>query len=1171
MTPLNPLSIPLYQTNLIEASAGTGKTYTIGSLYLRLLLQEGRKVEEILVVTFTEMATQDLKRKIRERLMEALDFVTAARANPAHLQTAFDPFLTPLLETLSLDEALQRLQFALQDLDLAAIFTIHGFCRRMLLQHAFHSGVHFDMQLAADSSELYRRLAEDFWREHFYPLSFKEAAVLAKLLKTPENVLAQLKGFIGHNFPLSAPEKARLGNSIEAYLQGYIASIDSLKALWRNHSEEISAVIFAELTKSYKKGEKKALDRNKFKKPSVTNWLAQIDAWALDAIQWEIPEKLPERFTQSALNNYAEADATPLTHDIFSQLEDALAAVSDTQILKKGLLYHYLQGINQALLDYRQNHLEKGFDDLLRLLSQALHQPNGAELAALIRRQYPFAMIDEFQDTDGLQYGIFAKIYGEKMPKSGFMMIGDPKQAIYRFRGADIFTYLSAAANADGRFDLGKNYRSEAHVVEAVNHLFNFPEKPFIYQDIPFHPVSARDDLPRFLLNQQIEPALRCYLSKDYSLENAAQTTAIAIQQWLIASQNAQAHFGDEPLQAENIAVLVRNFDEAAQIKKALQKLGIASVYLSDKSSVFDSPVAAELALILRACLESSERNILNAIGSSLFALNAAQIRQIHQDENQWQKWAEDFAAYRQTWQRQGVLAMLQQLILNQRISEKLLARTNGERLLTDLLHLAELLQEAASLQESAAALLHWFEKELRNEANQEVQIRLESERQLVKIVTVHKSKGLEYDLVCLPFLGLPSKAIKSDVMQRYYDNAASQLQWDLQGAHLEQLTQEIFAEELRLLYVALTRAKYQMLLCLPEEFSEAWNPLLYCLTQGAIGEQAALSQTYATQALLATWPNLQIDQASQLTASPALRTAKNAEMLAAEPFVGEIEQHWQISSFSAIEAQHSRNQLSEIFEFEENDKDYLDVSLLIETENSEPSAINTWLGNLPRGRLFGTQLHRFAEKTPFQQWGSLESAEKLCSALRLSAENIAPMQQWLTQIINTPLFSNGFSLAQIPPQDALKEMAFYMNIADSFSAHKFNQALQQFHHLASAPLAIEQIQGMLRGTMDLVVRYQGKYYLLDYKSNFLGENAAAYQQEALKEVMLAQHYDWQYLIYCVALHRYLRERDPKYQYAEHFGGVFYTFLRGMNGDTASGVFFDKPDEALINALEKLF
>lgn len=1197
--PLNPITLPLNQISLIEASAGTGKTYTIGSLYLRLLLKAGENnfsrplnVEEILVVTFTEMATEELKKKIRERITDAIDKLTTFSEIQDKSAFKNDEFLTALCHDLDIFEAIHRLKLAEQNMDLAAIYTIHGFCRRMLMQYAFHSGIHFNLELIKDQSDLLVRFANEFWREHFYPLPFEMADFIANELGSPDYVLSLLESDLGKNLIVDLENQQALSISITEFLHQYLGEyfkdIKALKRFWLESAGKISELITEELNKDYAKGEPKSLSRRSYNTSRLAKWIDQVNAWANDPRDYVLNETLMSYFTQSALGEKGEEGASPFIAPIFAELEERASALMSPDLLRRIILYHYRQGLQQKLLDYKLNHQEKSFDDLLRLFCEALQGPQGNELAEMIRFQYPFAMIDEFQDTDSQQYAIFSKIYRDNPEKNtGFIMIGDPKQAIYRFRGADIFTYLKASDEAQSRFELTKNYRSEKHLVDGVNALFDFPQSPFIYQNINFTAVDSRDDHLRFYLNGKAEPAYRFYLTESDKVNKTemAKICAISIQHWLKSAAENQAVFQNEDtcktLQAANIAVLVKNRYEAADVIQELQKLGIASVYLSDQSSVFDSHVAVELLRILKACLNVAERPILNAIATALFGLNAADIHQIQQNEADWQRWADSFAQYQQTWQRQGILVMLHQILLEQGISERLLSQATVERDLTDFLHLAEILQQAATLHESEAALLSWFEKQIQGEGRQEAQIRLESERQLVKIVSIHKSKGLEYDLVWLPFLAVPSKTPTAGDMNIYYSKERDETLWDMENRNLNALYEETFAEELRLLYVALTRAKYQMAFALPAQFDKKWNALHYVLIQGEIGKEIALSAPKDTETLLQTFKekmqdNVEICTKPNLKALPALSiNTKNDDLKAAE-FTGNIEQDWRITSFTSIEQAHRRQHYftesagkkQAVFD---DAKDY-DRQNAIEISTALLSENESNILDLPRGKQVGTALHRHFENCYFSDLANTEEIDKLRQSLQLDETFTEPLQNWLQQISHTPLSNEiGIALADLANKDCIKEMPFYLAIREHFDLEAFNRALKTHHHLPSEPLQFEQIQGIVRGSIDLVFRHNGKYYLVDYKSNFLGSTLADYNQEALKKEMLHSHYDWQYLIYTLALHRYLQSVVPDYDYARDFGGVFYLFLRGMNGEPESGVFYDRPSVELITELDGVF
>ena len=534
---------------------------------------------------------------------------------------------------------------------------------------------------------------------------------------------------------------------------------------------------------------------------------------------------------------------------------------------------------------------------------------------------------------------------------------------------------------------------------------------------------------------------------------------------------------------------------------------------------------------------------------------------------------------------------MLHQLFLQEKITEKLYPTVDGKRLVTDLLHLAELLQEAATLNESEAALLRWFEKQIQGEDRQnEQQVRLESELQLVKIVTIHKSKGLEYDLVWLPFIGYASK-FRPEHISTYYDQY--DVLWDIDGSHEKDVKQEDFAEQLRLLYVALTRAKYQLNIGVPKTFEKKWSALLYALTQGDIqtnDNPTAYDSLPLLEKLVQRAPRGSI-QISETTALKALDEPMQSETqtpLNAATFTGHIEQNWTVTSFSAIEAIHQNKKyykeqlaVESAVAFEpvfDGGKDYDFNEQATETmpesvshESAYPFGYSPF--DFPHGIKIGTALHRFLEKYDFSQPLNEDKVQKLCQWLQLEETWLPSLQQWMKAILDTPLSADDptLKLNNLSRQQCVKEMQFYLKLNRVFDVSAFNRALQKHHHLPSEALQFDAIKGMLRGFMDLVFCHNGKYYLVDYKSNFLGVEPQNYVGKSLEQAMLANHYDWQYLFYTLALHRYLQQRDANYQYETYFGGVFYCFLRGMNGENQDGVFFDKPDYALIQALENLF
>ena len=1216
---LDPISLPLHSVCLIEASAGTGKTHTIASLYLRLLLQAGKTesnfpraltVEEILVVTFTEMATEELKERIRSRIYATKQALLAYRQQDTSLVDQ-DPLLQQIVSHIAdIDLAITRLTLAEQNFDLAAIFTIHGFCRRVLMQYAFNSGIAFDLKIVTDERDILQHLTNEIWRENFYRQSLRVTEFLTDNLGSPVKLLKNINNNITNHIAVETGHQPLLNMSLGEFLNQLdeqFEHIEQFKQQWLDHSEEIQA-LFAKHKANIKLYDKTVVKRF----PVIDNWAKGQS----NTMPKNLPQDMAKYISQQGVINNMKKGQEPFYHPFLEKIDQFLAQ-SNLEIYKTFLFFHCRQALQQKVLEHKIHSNEKGFDDLLRLVKEALYAEQGDELAALIRYQYPFAMIDEFQDTDLQQYQIFSKIYMQELQTqtdaSGFLMIGDPKQSIYKFRGADIFTYLKAAEQAKEQFTLEKNWRSSADLIDVVNGLFNFSTNPpFVYENIQFLPVQAARHLEPFEINGQVEPACRVYIQQDTNKETLAQHCATSIQSWLQNAEYGKAKIGEKAVQAKNIAVLVRSGTEAQLVKNALLERGINAVFLSDKSNIFQSEMAKDMLRILSACLDpNNERKILNALASRPFGLNSENIIELKQSEQKWEDYVLRFMAYQKIWLKQGVLPMLHQILMQEKIGEYC-----DERQLTDYLHLAELLQQASRLNETEAALYRWFEKSILSliDEEQTEQIRLESDRELVKIVTYHKSKGLAYDLVWLPFLGLAEKNWRNTI-DTYYDEKRQEVVWNLDGQQQELITQESYAESLRLLYVALTRAKYQVVLALPENFEEKWNALLYVLTQGEIGLEQKIKNSKGNSIELLEKLQSRVGEGKIILAeadelygeqlAPKLLLQQQTPSLHLSQFNGQIERHWSVASFTSITRQHhfhldNENNLASFYVIDEA-LDYDNVTqtfsgqgkmnsqeiqspLTTNIEQNEMLLTDYAPGyspfDFPRGANVGTLLHRYFEHEDFQQGVQENSLNYILERLQLAPEWQEPLSHWLQNILTTPLLNESelkkqggenFCLQNIPQQDCLKEMGFFLKIGANFSLGKFNQALKKYHHLTSESLQLEHLQGMLRGFVDLVFRHQGKYYLLDYKSNFLGDKPQDYTGQSLTQAISDHHYDWQYLLYTLALHRYLQIRDPNYNYQQHFGGVFYTFLRGMDGQTNNGIFFDKPAFELIASLQEIF
>ncbi|GKL01593.1 RecBCD enzyme subunit RecB [Klebsiella variicola] len=1162
---LDPLRLPLRGERLIEASAGTGKTFTIAALYLRLLLGLGGEsaysraisVEELLVVTFTEAATEELRGRIRSNIHELRIACLRGESD--------NPLYSALLAEIDdKDDAAKTLLLAERQMDEAAVFTIHGFCQRMLSLNAFESGMLFEQQLIEDESRLRYQACADFWRRHCYPLTRDIAAVIHDVWKGPRDLLKSLDRWLQGEAPQLKSPPAPDETLAERHQQ-IIGRIDSLKQQWREQVGEIEGVL-----------ENSGLDRRKYNRGNQGKWLEKVNAWAQEeTLSYQLPDAL-EKFAQSFLLERTKAGGEPPVHPLFSAVESLLAS---SLTLTDLVLARAMVEIRDAVAREKRRRGELGFDDMLSRLDEALRGDSGEALASAIRQRFPVAMIDEFQDTDPQQYRIFRRIWRQQ-PETALLLIGDPKQAIYAFRGADIFTYMKARGDVAAHYTLDTNWRSSPGMVGSVNRLFSLSDNPFMFREIPFLPVkaAAKNQGLRFTVDAADVPAMNVWLmpgdtvgSGDYQTF-MAQLCATQIRDWLSAGQQGRALLWrgetSRPVQASDITVLVRNRLEAAQVREALQTLGIPSVYLSNRDSVFETLEAQELLWLLQAVLAPERENTLrSALATSMFGLTALDIENLNQDEQAWDALVEEFSDYRQIWRQRGVMPMLRALMTARHIAENLLATRGGERRLTDILHISELLQEAASQLESEHALVRWLAQHIAepdsNAASQ--QMRLESDKHLVQIVTIHKSKGLEYPLVWLPFIARFRKQDQAFYHDR--ETFAAVLDLGQDEASLELAEAERLAEDLRLLYVALTRAVWHCSLGVaPLSSRKSGNSDFHLSALGRLLQAGEAMDAAGLAARLADFchGDIALQRPGELDLTPWQAPAATIPPLSARELQRRIADDWRVTSYSGLQ-QHGFSGGQDLLP--RLDVDAAGVGEVVEEPQLTPH-------QFPRGAAPGTFLHSLFEELDFTQpvpdgW----MAEKL-QLSGFDAQWAPVLTDWLGGVLKTRLPGADIALNQLAARDKQVEMAFYLPIAQLLTAERLDALIRQYDPLSAdtPPLDFGQVRGMLKGFIDLVFRHEGRYYLLDYKSNWLGEDREAYTRPAMEQAMRAHRYDLQYQLYSLALHRYLRHRLADYDYDRHFGGVIYLFLRGMDGqEGGQGIFTTRPVRPLIDGLDQLF
>ncbi|EKT58210.1 exodeoxyribonuclease V subunit beta [Providencia burhodogranariea] len=1184
---LDAFSLPLQGQRLIEASAGTGKTYTIGILYLRLLLGLGGgsafprplSVEEILVVTFTEAATNELRGRIRERIhkmrLACIRGGVGFESEPEYLE-----LLSQIPTKEQQEFAASWLLIAERQMDEAAIYTIHGFCQRMLVHNAFESGVLFEQTMIQDEFPIQKQACADFWRRHFYPLDYSMTKVVLSQWNSPEALLAEIKPFLQGDMPYIVNEQQNK-ESFEERHQRLVSLINLVKSSWLDGCAEFEKLISSS-----------DVDKRSYSSRFLPNWLDKMTHWAQEETQdYQLPKEIA-RFAQTTLHEKSKGGIGP-EHLVFTQIDELL---SQRLTIKDLIIPLAITEVRQAIAHEKHSRGEMGFDDLLTRLDRALKHDGGQYLADAINQRFPVVMIDEFQDTDPQQYRIFQHIYNG-VENSAVLFIGDPKQAIYAFRGADIFTYIEAKKQVRAHYTLETNHRSSEQMVEAVNSIFSHCDNPFIFDQIPFNPVNfASKNAGKTLSHNGLSVTALTFWHidaeaisvADYEQKMTSQCAA-QISEWLQGGLKGNTFFEHSdgkqiPVEASDITVLVRSRREATLIRDALNQLGIPSVFLSNRESVFATQEARDLLWILQAVLSPEKERILrSALAAGILGLNAKDIDDLNYDEKAWEKLVDEFTRYAMIWHRRGVLPMLRVLMAERHIAEMLLSTTEGERRLMDLMHIGELLQEMSLQLEGEHSLVRWLTQQIAHPDHQSnaQQMRLESDKHLVQISTIHKSKGLEYKIVWLPFASnfLPqSKALYHD-----REDYGSRLDLADSEENVKLADEERLAEDLRLLYVALTRAIYHCSVGIGPiikgnrkksgETDLHLSALGYLIQKGEAGDSKQLNDSLTAL----TNSSISVASINYTEPNPLSLNQYDNEELSARNVTRFFDDHWRVTSYSGLSYNSSHSESEQEISAEQLANSLaptMDIEASIDVAFPEIGEPILTPHQFPKGAAPGTFLHELMEEIDFSQEVTIEWLTEKLQDSGFDSKWASMLQEWLRAIVDASLAEDGLCLSALESQDMLDEMQFYLPIDSLLSAKAIDQVTHRYDPLSAAcpPLHFEKVQGILKGFIDLTFLWKGKFYILDYKSNYLGDNASCYTQDAMADAMIDHRYDLQYQLYTLALHRYLKQRLPSYSYDLHFGGVYYLFLRGViQAESKNGIFYYRPEPEFIDEFDQLF
>lgn len=1169
--------------SLIEASAGTGKTWTIAVLYLRLLLERGLSPRQVVVTTFTEAAAQELRERLRGKLQWAARVAGSGQPAAAgagadaewlharweHAGGELDPDARP--------RDLQALRLALAEMDVAPVSTLHSLCRRILADHPFACGVAFVMGDMVASDVMLDEVAGDLWR---------------RLQQGDESdPLVQLSGLAGRLSRSRLRDGLKVclaqGVSVGGMSEEEIAA--ALAPAWIPRLEEVlagSADTF---------GKKAAL-------PRVFSELLEL---LRDHSQLPSADSCKRLATASKLTGVKVAfQENPALLAAGQFAESCMPAI---QSLQMGFWREVAVVARHEIQTRLASRHQLTFDALISTVSDALALESDAggerPLADALFKAWPVALVDEFQDTDAMQYGILDAIYRDvgDAQRGRLVMIGDPKQAIYSFRGGDIHAYQRAAASADpaGRLTLGTNHRSSQALVEAVNQFYAAGgNKLSALGDtgITCEPVLAsqrRAGTPYTIDGEPCpKPLVIHYKSPAAASQPARRSEALRVCADQIAGllQSRSHRIAGQLVQPSDIAVLLPTGRDIATLRDELRARGVPCV-TSTRSSVFASDIARELQLVLHAAAHPADLAALRAAAATrLWGASFSQLQQWGDDVIQWQAVASRFRQWHQDWQRRGVLYVVEQLITH--MAPRYLQTLAGERALTDLRHLGELLQAQSETDPGIEELLAWLtgcragDDGSGGDAADAAQLRIESDSARVRLMTLHASKGLEFPIVFLPLMWNHGEQ-RGGELHVLTDPATGASRVERSAAAADIKAHELQDERFRVLYVALTRAIHAChVLALDLErttSAKSKSPfegtarsaldVMLARLNPSLGDAELAEQTPHVQWLRDWQPAHRQHYVADVSTGGQTRIARPMPSWPSGPLPGK-------HSFTTLTHGEQREAINP--EAAAGDE--------TETAGVEPQTnpIPTITPAQPhpdllaladvRGTDFGNAVHAVFE---FRRIGEpitaqLPLIERYLGDAGVRRKDLeqAPLAETLAArlqgALEAPLgleADPALSLADLTAADLRAEMGFHFALED-VSMADLHAACAAHGEPHLVPTSQRVLSGLMNGKIDLTFHHDGRFHVLDYKGNYLGDTVADYTGDALIAQMDRSRYRFQALLYTVAVDRYLRQRiGAGYCRTRHLGECVYLFIRAAGLTPEAGIWRHRFSDALLDAV----
>ena len=1203
----------------IEASAGSGKTYTLSSLMVRVLMEQYLP-NQVVATTFTRAATAELQARIRSRLVETYRFFDSRRTFTAEENLAYaasleatDVLMASLLTSFSskVSYACERAKLVIEQLDHLFVGTLDSFSQKLLREFAFESGKIERAEITDNSKKYIQQIIHDSLRVWVNG----QSQTLLDLMYAS----GQLSGVDAYtklvedslNFGTAEFKEPPVANIDTSRIPGIYPSIDGFDFSCFKDYYDIDGINFKGVSGTYFKPTSKfnilftvsipkfiELVKNQNYQAFFTKDFEEHRAVLKTfANNFHSGKLLTSKCSPEAKNIFLDHHALHALVELVQEFHSLLTALDDAEATLK----HYLcVEAKRRLPEMLQQKSETTFAHQISTLADALNGPNGKFFATAVQQKYPLIIVDEFQDTNQEQDNILASIWRDKERyNSGCMiMVGDRKQAIYGFRGGDMLTFINAYSdvrNKRGQFyHLTYNHRSIPELVQAVDALFQL--KSDFGEQVVYQPVFAGSRPHEPLVeNEIINPFPMRWVHLEKGVD-AHQQIAKQVVKILNQGQRGELCFAEDGINRSvtesDIAILAKANEDLDKIQYELEKNGV-SVNRPSRRSVFEGVIAHDVAAVLSAIMNpNDEEKVRRALLSLLIGLDLGQLSEIENQADGLGFYISEFHAIRELWFERGFLSAWQYLVDTFNVWENAIT-SNGkdsERTVVNLRHLSELLSQYSSQYQGPQSLYQWYLRQITKPGEREWELeRSLSNDSGVKLMTIHKSKGLEFKIVLLfkadGALRENNKTLNYSTARALDPRTQQEIEKRVIGVgakehfndeELDQHKQRLEAENRRQWYVALTRASHRMYIFMHDEKNTSASGVGYWKNSASFENFAS-----TVEPLVVNY--------EKYTPAQAQSIEVHAQDIPSKRFYPR-----QQTNFTAL-SQHLSNEDAQDFLVQNYSGLLVDdeTNAVFIEQSSAKEPLYFINKNFAMGMLAGTFLHDVLDIIDFQNEESwpLDIYRRLknghfsifsqmkekytqifgesLSSDEINEKLVGDLVQWFKQITSAKLHKD-LCLNNLSKKSYLSEMPFCISLSEKiFLSHKISELLEK-HGVVMPELNRSETAKYLNGSIDLVYQYQGKFYVADYKSNYLGTSFSDYNLENMEKSMMQSSYFLQASIYLVALHRYLKKRLSNYDPQQHLGGATYLYLRGMDSEKATGVFNWNPDIELILELNEL-